>query len=72
MRFVKRKFVKFLGFSLFSAIFFPINLLVASAKKELNPNLSKQQKDIMFNEGTERPFSSELLNEKRKKTYSYY
>ena len=69
MRFVKRKFVKFFGFSLFSAIFFPINLLVASAIKELNPNLSKQQKDIMFNEGTERPFSSELLNEKRKGFY---
>ena len=30
---------------------------------------AKQQKNIMFKEGTERPFSSDLLNEKRKGFY---
>ena len=43
--------------------------LFASAKKIINSKLSDQQKNIMFNESTERPFSSELLNEKRKGFY---
>jgi len=64
MQFLKRKFVKFLGFSIFLTIY-PVRSLLASAKKVINPNLSKKQRDIMFNEGTERPFSSKLLNEKR-------
>ena len=64
MQFLKRKFIKYLGFSTFLTIY-PINLIFASAQKVINPNLSKKQKDIMFNEGTERPFSSKLLNEKR-------
>ena len=65
MKSVKRKFIKYLSFSILSAVFFPINLLLASSKKKINPNLSKEQIDIMFHEGTERPFSSKLLNEKR-------
>ena len=69
MRLIKRKFVKYLGFSIFSIVFFPINSVLATAKKMINPNLSKKQKNIMFNEGTERPFSSELLKEKRKGFY---
>ncbi len=69
MKFKKRKFIKFLGFSLLSMMFYPIHALLASAKKVINPDLSKEQKDIMFNEETERPFSSELLNEKRKGFY---
>ena len=69
MRLIKRKFVKYLGFSILSIFFYPLNSLLASAKKMINPNLSKKQKNIMFNEGTERPFSSELLNEKRKGFY---
>ena len=64
MQFLKRKFVKFLGFSIFLTIY-PVRSLLASAKKVINPNLSKKQRDIMFNEDTERPFSSKLLNEKR-------
>jgi len=68
MQFLKRKFVKFLGFSILLTIY-PVRSLLASAKKAINPNLSKKQKDIMFNEGTERPFSSELLNEKREGFY---
>ena len=33
--------------------------------KKKNPNLSAEQKLVMFEEGTERPGSSELNNEKR-------
>ena len=69
MRLIKRKFVKYLGFSIFSIVFFPLNSLLATAKKVINPKLSKKQKNIMFNEETERPFSSELLKEKRKGFY---
>ena len=69
MRLVKRKFIKIIGFSIFSTIFLPFTLLKASSKKIINPNLSKEQKDVMFNESTERPFSSKLLNEKRKGFY---
>ena len=64
MKFKKRKFVKFLGISLIFSLY-PANILVSASKKIINPKLSKQQKDVMFNEGTERPFSSKLLNEKR-------
>ena len=69
MKLVKRKFVKIIGFSIFSTILLPFTLLKASEKKIINPNLSKEQKDIMFNESTERPFTSKLLNEKRKGFY---
>ena len=68
MRLFKRKFIKLLALSLISSIF-PTSFLVASAKKAINPNLSKKQKEIMFNEGTERPYTSDLLKEKRKGFY---
>ena len=68
MQFLKRKFVKLLSFSIFLTIY-PVRSLLATAKKVINPNLSKKQRDIMFNEGTERPFSSKLLNEKREGFY---
>ena len=68
MKFYKRKLIKFLGLSFLSVIL-PINLLLASAKKIINSNLSDQQKNVMFNDGTKRPYSSELLNEKRKGFY---
>ena len=69
MKLVKRKFIKILGLSVFSTIFLPFTQIIASSKKILNPNLSKEQKDIMFNESTERPFTSQILNEKRKGFY---
>ena len=69
MKLGKRKFVKIIGFSIFSTILLPFTLLKASEKKIINPNLSTEQKDIMFNESTERPFTSKLLNEKRKGYY---
>ena len=61
----KRKTLKVLGASLISLIIFPYKYLYSAAKKIINPNLTNEQKDIMFNEGTERPFTSSLLDEKR-------
>ena len=64
----RRKILKFLSYSL---LFFcsPIKTIYAATKKIINQNLTNQQKDIMFNQGTERAFTSSLLNEKRKGTY---
>ncbi len=69
MKLVKRKLLEILGFSIISTIFLPLTFIKASSNKTINPNLSNEQKNIMFNEGTEKPFSSELLNEKRKGFY---
>ena len=68
MKLSKRNFVKTL---ISISIFFITNLKysLAASKKIINQNLSKEQKDVMFNEGTERAFTSSLLNEKRKGTY---
>ena len=68
MNIQKRKFISFTCLSLIYSIF-PVQFLVAEAKKIFNPNLSNEQKNIMFNEGTERPFSSKLLREQRKGFY---
>tara|TARA_B100001057_G_scaffold151395_1_gene151357 strand:- start:406 stop:864 length:459 start_codon:yes stop_codon:yes gene_type:complete len=68
MKFSKRKFTKILVFSTVN-LFFPIQSILAATKKIINPNLSKEQKKIMFDEGTERPFTSDLLKEKRKGYY---
>ena len=68
MKFSRRKFNKILSFSTL-VLLFPVKTLLAATKKIINPNLSKEQKNIMFNEGTERPFTSELLKEKRKGFY---
>ena len=65
MKNIRRKFLKLLGFSYLSTIMLPYNLLYSATKKIINPNLTKKQKDIMFREATERPFSSPLNNEKR-------
>jgi len=65
----RRKFLKILSVSILSSLTFPYKLLVAATKKVINPKLSKDQKNVMFNEGTERPFSSELLKENRSGFY---
>ena len=65
---MERKFLKLLGLSVFF-ISSPFQLLKSATKKIINPDLTKVQKDIMFNQGTERAFTSSLLNEKRKGTY---
>ncbi len=68
MNFLRRKLFKILSYYSL-ALLFPIKFLYASSKKIINHNLSKEQKDIMFNEGTEKAFTSSLLTEKRKGTY---
>jgi len=62
----RRKFLELFGLSYFSVILMPYNLLYSANKKIINPNLTKEQKKIMLDESTERPFSSPLNNEKRK------
>ena len=66
---LKRNFLKLFGFSYLLFLFLPYKILYSSTKKIINPNLSEAQKDIMFKEGTERPFTSELLKENRKGFY---
>ena len=61
----RRKFLKLLGLSYLSALLFSYNLVHAISKKIINPNLTDKQKKIMFDEGTERPYSSPLNDEKR-------
>ena len=62
----KRKFLKLFGLTLLSVIISPYKLLYSTTKKIINHNLTEEQKKIMLNESTERPFSSPLNNEKRK------
>src|SRR6478609_2185706 len=38
--------------------------------KEINPNLTDEQKEVIVNSGTEAPFSGALLNEKRDGSYT--
>ncbi len=66
---MRRKFLQSLGISIISVFLLPLNFVLASTKKLLNKNLTEEQKSIMFDEGTERPFSSELNKEKRKGFY---
>ena len=44
----------------------PYNLLYSATRKIINQNLTEEQKEIMLDETTEKPFSSLLNNEKRK------
>jgi peptide-methionine (R)-S-oxide reductase len=62
----KRKFFKLLGLSFLSTFLLPYKLLYSATKKIINLDLSDEQKNIMINEATERPYSSPLNNEKRK------
>ena len=62
---MRRNFLKIIGMSIISSILLPFNFISAATKKLFNKNLTDEQKNIMFNEGTERPFTSELLKENR-------
>ena len=62
----RRKILEFFGLSYLAVFLLPYNLLYSVTKKIINPNLSEEQKKIMLNESTERPFSSPLNKEKRK------
>ena len=65
----RRKFLKLLGFTSLLVIILPYKFLKSATKKIINSQLSQEQKDIMFKEGTERPFTSVLLKENRKGFY---
>ena len=65
----KRKFIKLSIFGSLLYSIFPYKISSAETKKIINQNLTSKQKEIMLNEGTERPFTSELLQEKRKGFY---
>ena len=66
MKNIRRNFLKYLGLSFISVYLFSYKLAYAVTKKIINPNLSEEQKKIMFKNSTEKPFSSPLNNEKRK------
>ena len=66
---MRRNFLKLINLSIISFIILPYKFLYAQTKKIINKNLTKEQKAILFNEGTEKPFSSALLHEKRKGFY---
>ena len=68
MNFSKRYFIRVFSLSILFVLT-NFKYLFAATKKIINQNLTNQQKDIMFNQGTERAFTSSLLNEKRKGTY---
>ena len=65
MKDIRRNFLKLAGASFLSIFLLRYKLLYAATKKIINPDLSDEQKDIMFNEATEKPYSSPLNNEKR-------
>ena len=65
----RSKFLKTISLSFLTFFLFPYKFLYSATKKIINKNLSKEQKNIMFNEGTERPFTSELLKENREGFY---
>ena len=65
---LRRKILKLFGLSILF-VSLPYQMLRSATKKIINPDLTKAQKDIMYNEGTERPFTSELLQEKREGYY---
>ena len=64
----KRSFNKLILYSFISMIFYPLKIL-ALEKKIINPNLTDEQKKIMFGDGTERAGTSKLNFEKRKGSY---
>jgi len=65
MKHLRRNFFKLIGVSFLSTFLLPYELLYSATKKIINPDLSDEQKNIMFNEATERPYSSPLNHEKR-------
>ena len=62
---MRRKFLKLFSVSILSFLLLPYKILYSATKKIINQNLTEEQKNILFNEGTERPFTSSLLQENR-------
>ena len=65
MKHIRRNFLKLISLSFVTVVLLPYKFLYSATKKIINQNLTEKQKDIMFNEGTERPYSSSLNHEKR-------
>ena len=66
----KRNFLKLITYTLISLSAIPFSILYAqNTKKILNKNLSEEQKKIMFEEDTEKPYSSDLNYETREGFY---
>ena len=66
----RRKFIKIACSCYLISNFLPLNLAYSNNPKNIiNKSLTDAQKNIMFNEGTERRFSSPLNYEKRKGFY---
>ena len=62
----KRNFIKLITSTFVSFFFINISSLYAKIEKKIiNKSLTEQQKKIMFKEGTEKPFTSSLINETR-------
>ena len=66
---MRRKILKLISLSFLISFLSPFRSLIAVTKQIFNNNLTNEQKDIMFNEGTEKPFTSELNKEKREGFY---
>ena len=66
---MRRKFLKLFASTFLALFLSPYKFTYSKTKKIINQNLTDEQKNILFNEGTERPFSSSLLNEKREGFY---
>mgnify|MGYP001231282765 FL=1 len=66
---MRRKFIKLFGLNILTFFLFPYKFVNSKTKVIINQNLSEKQKNILFNEGTERPFSSSLLYENREGFY---
>ena len=66
----KRNFIKLISSTIVSFFFINISSLYAKIEKKIiNKSLTEQQKKIMFKEGTEKPFTSGLINETREGFY---
>ena len=65
MKKYRRNLFKLIGISFLSTFLLPYKFLYSATKNIINQNLTEKQKDIMFNEGTERSYSSPLNHEKR-------
>ena len=65
----KRNFIKIVSLSFLPLLLAPYKFAFSEIKKIINKNLTKKQKEIMFDEGTERAFTSKLLSEKREGFY---
>ena len=49
---MRRNFLKIISLSIISSLLLPFNFVSAVTKKLFNKDLTDEQKNIMFNEGT--------------------